>query len=235
MIMNIDRYLRRFIEGSGKNRGRHPAERYASFDYCFNYFQQFREGGRLASLADGKALQLSCLHLGFYLASWGMFRGSSFLLEKSIKFFEPLVVAIAETPKDVWAVDADGYTDDNIALLVGCAHRIADGLDVTNRPTDTLITKIMLGVFGNTPAFDGNFKKGFGHSFGTKGLKKISEFYDGHKAQIDAKVIYTFDFSGNETKRRYTKAKIIDMIFFTKGQEDRENRQASGRFEIEKR
>jgi hypothetical protein len=219
-IVDIDGYLRRFMEGSGKNKGRHPGERYASFDYCFNHFQQFREEARFPSLADHTGMQLSCLHLAFYLASWGMFRGSSFLLEKSVKFFEPLIVAISEMPKGVWAIDADRYTDDNIALLMECADTIAHGLDVTNKPTDTLITKIMLGVFGNIPAFDDNFKKGFGHSFGRNGLKMISKFYDDHKTRIDAKEIYTFDFSGNETKRRYTKAKIIDMIFFTKGIEE---------------
>ena len=77
----------------------------------------------------------------------------------------------------------------------------------------------MLGVFGNVPAFDNNFRKGFGcHSFGKKNLTMIKKFDDEHKAQIDAKVIYTFDFNGTETKRQYTKAKIIDMIGFIKGQ-----------------
>ncbi|MBN1510188.1 MAG: hypothetical protein JW955_25295 [Sedimentisphaerales bacterium] len=218
--MSIDGYLRQFIEGSGKNKGRRPGERYASFDYCFNYFQQFRDDGRLANMADQTNLELSCLHLAFYLASWGMFRGSSFLLEKSVKFFEPLVVAISKMPKGIWAVDADRYTDDNITLLIECADRTADGLGRDNRPTDTLVTKIMLGVFGNVPAFDGNFKKGFGcYSFGERSLRMIGDFYEDHKARIDAEVIYTFDFSGNETRRRYTKAKIIDMIGFIKGQE----------------
>jgi hypothetical protein len=78
-------------------------------------------------MADEAHMQLSCLHLSFYLASWGMFRGSSFLLEKSAKFFEPLVRTISS---------------------------------------------------------------------------------------IDAKVSHTFDFNGTETKRRYTKSKIIDMIGF---------------------
>lgn len=33
--------------------------------------------------------------------------------------------------------------------------------------TDTLVTKIMLGVFGSVPAFDTNFKTGFGvYAFG---------------------------------------------------------------------
>ena len=217
--MNIDDYLTQFINGNGKNQGRQPGERYASFDYCFNYFQQFKDDKTLPDMADKAHIQLSCLHLSFYLASWGMFRGSSFLLEKSAKFFEPLVWTISSMDESIWNVDADKYTDDNIALLIGCANSIADKLGQDNNPTDTLITKIMLGVFGNVPAFDNNFRKGFHcYSFGKKNLKIIKEFYDDHKAQIDTKVIHTFDFNGAETKRRYTKAKVIDMIGFIKGQ-----------------
>lgn len=57
-----------------------PTDRYASFDYCFNHFQPRSERGRAASLAEADGLQLYCLHLGFYLASWGMYRGSTVLL-----------------------------------------------------------------------------------------------------------------------------------------------------------
>ena len=217
--MNIDDYLTQFINGNGKNRGRQPEERYASFDYCFNYFQQFKDTKTLPDMADEAHMELSCLHLSFYLASWGMFRGSSFLLEKSAKFFEPLVWAISSMDESIWNVDADKYTDDNIALLIRCANSIADKLGKANNPTDTLITKIMLGVFGNVPAFDNNFRNGFHcHSFGEKNLKMIKKFYNKHNTQIDAKVIHTFDFNGTETKRQYTKAKIIDMIGFIKGQ-----------------
>lgn len=217
--MNIDDYLAQFIHGNGKSRGRQPRERYASFDYCFNYFQQFRDDKTLPDMAGEANLQLSCLHLSFYLASWGMFRGSSFLLEKSAKFFEPLILAISSMDESIWNVDVDKYTDNNIDRLIQCANLIADNLGKANGPTDTLITKIMLGVFGNVPAFDDNFRKGFDcYSFGKKNLKRIKRFYDEHNTQIDSKIIYTFDFNGTETKRRYTKAKIIDMIGFIKGQ-----------------
>jgi hypothetical protein len=78
----------------------------------------------------------------------------------------------------------------------------------------------MLGVFGNVPAFDNNFRKGFHcYSFGEKNLRMIKKFYNKYNTQIDAKIILTLDFNGNETNRRYTKAKIIDMIGFIKGQE----------------
>ena len=77
-------------------------------------------------MADEAHMQLSCLHLSFYLANWGMFRGPSFPLEKSAKFFEPLVWTISSMDESMWNVDADKYTDDNIALLLQCANSIAD-------------------------------------------------------------------------------------------------------------
>jgi hypothetical protein len=51
----------------------------------------------------------------------------------------------------------------------------------------------------------------------------IKSFYkkDGNKKIIDrySKTIHTYDFlSSKETKRNYTKAKIIDMIGFIEGQ-----------------
>lgn len=51
---NLDAFLRR----------RSPAARYASFDYCFNYFQQARDDQETTRLARGDQLELSCLHLG---------------------------------------------------------------------------------------------------------------------------------------------------------------------------
>jgi hypothetical protein len=64
---------------------RAPEARYASFDCCFNYFQEARETRETDRLADKDNLMLSCLQLGFYLASWGMMRGSGDLLQRSIR------------------------------------------------------------------------------------------------------------------------------------------------------
>ena len=77
----------------------------------------------------------------------------------------------------------------------------------------------MLGVFGNVPAFDTNFRRGFRVSvFGPKALKKIAAFYQDHADAIDAHRVSTLDFvSGQPTQRRYTRAKVIDMVFFIQG------------------
>lgn len=115
--MDIDRNIRLFIEGNGKNKGRRPEERYASFDYCFNYFQSFKENGKTRELATLDNLQNSCLQLAYYLASWGMLRGSSFLLEKSVKFYGPLIRYIAQVKKEIWDIDVHTYTDAQLCQL----------------------------------------------------------------------------------------------------------------------
>ena len=210
-----------FSKGSGKDLGRKPDARYASFDYCFNYFQSFRERKQVRLLASSENMQVSCLHLAYYLASWGMLRGSSFLLQRSVRFYSGLIEYIASLENDpVWDIDVDRYTKRNIAHLLLCKDRIRKILGENNNPSDTLLTKIMLGVFANIPAFDENFCWGFWFSgCGEDELMQIGSFYKRHKKQIDQFRIYTFDFmTGKETGRKYTKAKLIDMIGFIHGQ-----------------
>lgn len=209
--MDIEQHLESYL------KARDPASRYASFDYCFNYYQEHREQERLGELHQGGALQLSCLHLGFYLASWGMLRGSSDLLKRSVRYLIPLVKVIATSPPEIWETDANLYGDGTCSAIFEASSRIRSALP--NGASDILVTKIMLGTFGSVPAFDTYFKKGFGVSkFGPKALKKISEFYREHADVIERYRVHTLDFvSGRPTKRRYTRAKVIDMAFFTAG------------------
>ena len=148
-----------------------------------------------------------------------MLRGSSFLLSKSTKFYEPVIESIVLFEPSIWDVDVDGYTETNIDLLIECKEALADSLTRRNGPSDILLSKIMLGVFGNVPAFDTNFKNGLGiRSFSPRSLRKVAGFYQKHKNIIDNCVVNTLDFeTGNETHRRYSKAKLIDMIGFIEG------------------
>ena len=115
------------------------------------------------------------------------------------------------------------YTDEDIDLLLQVRNHFCEALD--SKATDTLVTKIMLGVFGNVPAFDSRFKTGFGISHFREGafnetcLKRVTEFYKRNRGEIDGyPPIYTFDFyKGTDTKRRYTKAKLVDMVGWVEG------------------
>ena len=192
------------------------SKRYASWDHCYNYFRQAYEEQRLNSLTSGEGLQTSCLHLGFYLASWGMYRGKAPLLQQSSFALAPLVEVVASAPSDIWKLDVENYNNDSLALLLEWAESVRSALP--ERSTDTLVTKAMLGIFGNVPAFDRYYRSGIG-SFGLSksSLNKIKTYFDEHHAAIKSLQIPTIDFAGNKTEYRYTQAKVIDMIFFVAG------------------
>ena len=185
----------------------------ASFDLCFHYFQTNKE-----RIAEKDYLEKSCLYLWSYLSSWGMLRGSSRLLEKSPASLKPLIEHIQESK--VWDIDVDKYTDENIDKLIAEYKAIEQILKeeiLKKLPTCTLVTKIMLGVYGNIPAFDHFFKKGFDvGSVNKESLNKIKNFYDKNKNSFNQE-IKVLDFENEETELRYTKAKLVDMYGFQKG------------------
>ncbi len=209
-----------------------PKKRYTSYDYCYNYFRQTE------NLTDD--IEKSCLVLGFYLASWGMLRGSSFLLEKSAKYLEPTIKYISELDKSIWNIDVDQYNEDNITEILKVYNGVKENLvekyntksgSEEYRTHLTLVSKVLLGVFGFVTAFDQYFCYTFREiyrerencaftSFNRKSLECIKDFYDKNKSEIDklSKGIKTFNFNtGKYTELNYTKAKIIDMYGFNYG------------------
>jgi len=201
-------------------KGRSPEDRYSSFDYCYNYFKT--NGDYLADI------EKSCLILSFYLSSWGMYRGSSFLLGKSAKYFESTIEYLSSLPRSIWEIDVDSYTTANIRIILEIYQELKQRIIKGKNNDLTLITKVMLGVFGFIPAYDNFFcttfrsiskpQCGF-RVVNVKSLSVIRDFYLQNKETIDelASSIYTKDFiSGQETWITYTKAKIIDMYGFSK-------------------
>lgn len=67
-----------------------PHGRYLSWQHCYNAFTTNRGG------LDENTFDYLALHLAFYLASWGMYRGSSFLLQKDYKVHIPVVKILME-------------------------------------------------------------------------------------------------------------------------------------------
>jgi hypothetical protein len=236
--MDIEANILSYLDGNSTSLGRMADERYASFDYCFNYFQSFWETKNVALLASPDNVQISCLQLGFYLASWGMYRGSADLLQKSARALVPVIEFIAQSEalkvqdgKTPWDVDLHCYTKVNILLLLLTAEKLRAVLP--QGASDTLVTKTMLGVFGNVPAFDDNFKHGCKiagvcATFGERSLSQIGRLYQGNAAIIDRYRVPTLDFgTGQQTGRMYTRAKVMDMAFFMEGLK-REKAKASG-------
>jgi len=196
----------------------------ASFDYCYNFFNKDK------STQD---IEKSCLILWYYLSSWGMLR-NSFLLYRSSKHLEKLIYYINNASVELRKIDVDKYDQSNIDILIEGYRKIEESIQFyEKKPSITLVTKIMLGVFGNVPAFDINFVSGFSKifssykitcgftSFNKKSLNCIKEFYDDNSEAIincsENSITYEFE-SGIRSGINYPKAKIIDTYGFKIGE-----------------
>lgn len=132
--------------------------RYMSWRYCYKAFSEKRNE------VDEQTIDYLALHLAFYLASWGMYRGSSFLLQKDYRIHIPIVRIIQEVKYNaLFGISAENLCKkSNLDLLEEIGARIkvcyanekpvCDG--IPNNATDTLITKILLGTLGCVPAYD---------------------------------------------------------------------------------
>lgn len=120
-----------------------PDHRYSSFDYCYNYFF------KIDSQQVNSDIEKACAFLGFYLASWGMFRGSSFLLQKSYKYFIPVVKYISEIELSIWDYKPSDYLEERKRKKVTKIYEdIKEKVIEDDNQAKTLVTKIMLGTIG---------------------------------------------------------------------------------------
>src|SRR5690606_14544667 len=139
------------------NLRKHRNHRYLSWEHCFTAFQRTNGHQDLDYLA---------LHLAFYLASWGMYRGSSGLLWKDYKVHIETVRIIRRYP-DIQCSTDNEVRVDQIDRILSAKEEIRqyytnvefvkptmDGEAKHNIvPSDTLISKIILGTLGCVPAY----------------------------------------------------------------------------------
>lgn len=141
--------------------------RYRSWEHCYKFFRNNNP------LLNESNLDVACLHLGFYLASWGMYRGSSKLLWKDYKIYQNIITELkANRYNHLWNLFQNeiDYDDQSIQNLFELKERLlgifnnmmflVNGESVSFQATDTLITKILMGTLGCTPAYDTYFKDG---------------------------------------------------------------------------
>lgn len=196
-----------------------PHGRYMSWRHCYKAFSENRNA------ADEQAIDYLSLHLAFYLASWGMYRGSSFLLQKDYKVHIPIVMIIQEQKYNpLHGISAEDLCEkENLDLLNEIAMRIRDcyakeqpSVDgITNNATDTLVTKILLGTLGCVPAFDryyvNSVKKNHVSTgvFNKNSVRNVAEFYCDN---LDA-----FENLRHELSKcgiEYPPMKLMDMCFW---------------------
>lgn len=203
-----------------------PGGRERSWDFCFNYFQAHPE--------PTQNLELSCLQLGYYLASWGMLRGSSYLFRKTNSRHYKAAIEIIEARNPALRdIDADDYADPaDRQVLLDTYSDLYYALLPEGGTGKTLVTKVMMGVWGNVPSFDTYFLKSFRSLAGSpaesasfrypndRSLALLDEFYAAHDDEIDGltRRFTTTDFAtGLPTDQHLTRMKIIDMFGFQSG------------------
>ncbi|HML19886.1 MAG TPA: hypothetical protein PKD74_04890 [Candidatus Dependentiae bacterium] len=206
--------------------------RYRSWEHCYGVFSKYR-----AKELTSAELDYLSLHLSFYLASWGMYRGSSFLLQRDYTVHIP---AIQELMKPqylaLWDVKCNVLIRqenlDSLFVLSEKLKMIYSSMRVTanlsiDKPapcvgiSDVLITKILMGTMGCVPAYDRFFCSA------VKRCKVSSALYNIHSIQK----LCAFYAMNEETFEKcrtvmsqgridYPQMKVIDMCFWQIGYED---------------
>jgi hypothetical protein len=180
-----------------------PFQRYNSWNHCYEAF---------ATLKDEKLLSL---HLAFYLASWGMYRGSSKLLDRdylvhvdAVKIIKKYEHLRCTKEHEVSLADVSSIQ----GLIKGLSIYYKDKHNVT--ATDTLISKIILGTLGCLPAFDRFFIDGVKElNYDFKNLRENSltalfEFIAHNEIQL----------TGIQKQHpEYPLMKLVDMYFWQLG------------------
>ena len=194
-----------------------------SWEHCYRVFRD----ARTAPSPDYDYLSL---HLAFYLASWGMYRGSSFLLQKDYKVLSPIVEKVLKPEydclfglacadlrnNDVWVQYMKLY--DKIDSYFDPIREKVAGRKVTTSVSPVLITKILMGTLGCVPAYDRFFEEGaryFGlekKTYHENSLLELADIYEAHNDRLEEarRGMRTDDLI-------YPQMKLLDMGFWQVG------------------
>ena len=194
-----------------------------SWEHCYRVFRDARTD-------PSPDYDYLSLHLAFYLASWGMYRGSSFLLQKDYKVLSPIVEKILKPEYDCLfgLACADLRNDDVQTQLTNVYNDIANyfrpirdqvaGREIASPVSPVLITKILMGTLGCVPAYDRFFQDGVAtckvttQEYSRNSLLKLVDFYEEHNDRLE------------EARRgmrvgdlTYPQMKLLDMGFWQVG------------------
>lgn len=216
----ISETVRTFLRDDSTNAPSRRRER--SWDFCFNYFQD--------NPRPTRNMELSCLQLGYYLASWGMLRGSAFLFkETNALHYRSAIEVIEQHNEAMLGVDVDQYNEDSVLGNLDSAwYAIRDSLLPEGGSASTLVSKVMMGVWGCLPSYDTYFVRTMRHLAGEqkiRGLRGVShesllflhEIWKAHEEEIEAvrhsNPPWTFQ-AGTPGARPMTRAKVLDIFGF---------------------
>lgn len=207
--------------------------RYRSWEHCYGCFSKARNEKNNTD-TDYLALQLA-----FYLASWGMYRGSSFLLKRDYKIFIPIVKLLLDKKYDsLLGIKCQNFDETNLDKLEELINLIKKELksvrdsikdkEYNTEISDTLVSKILLGTLGCIPAYDENLVKAVRKHEITTGIlnrnsiQNLIAFYKDNSNDFE-NAIKTGNYSFKYENRiiAYPQMKLLDMGLWKIGKEIR--------------
>ena len=197
-----------------------------SWEHCYRVFRDARTD-------PSPDCDYLSLHLAFYLASWGMYRGSSFLLQKDYRVLVPIIEKILKSEYDclfgVACADLrESEVQDRLEKLYKCIAKyfgpIRDevaGRKVASSVSPVLITKILMGTLGCVPAYDRFFQDGVAtykvttQEYSLESVLRLVDFYEEHNDRLEEARcgMQTDDLT-------YPQMKLLDMGFWQIGFEE---------------
>ena len=214
----IDSSIKFFNDSKADEHGR-----YRSWEHCYSHFINARKNNNVN--VDYLSLQLA-----FYLASWGMYRGSSFLLQKDYRVHIPVVKELLRKKYNpLAAIECTDFREAyNQKLLLDIneflneyydkIRREVKGIELKNKLSDTLITKILMGTLGCVPAYDRYFIDGIKKqkiaigNYNIKSILQLVEFYEKYSEQLES-----VREKMKVADMLYPQMKILDMGFWQVG------------------
>jgi hypothetical protein len=200
-----------------------PNGRFRSWEHCYKQFHDARNNPN----AD---IDYLSLHLAFYLASWGMYRGSSFLLQKDYRIHIIVIKEILKEKYDpLFGIECvelrkkkNQELIDELNTFMGNYYNdvrlSVKETEPQNKLSDTLITKILMGTLGCVPAYDRYFIAGVKNqnvttrNYNINSVLKLVDFYEKNKDELERarKNLSVYNLP-------YPQMKMLDMGFWQIG------------------
>ena len=229
--MNIDAFItktRKFY----KELQEHTASRYRSWEYCYTQFYEARKNPERANVDNLR------LHLAFYLASWGMYRGSSFLLQYDYTIHTSVVKEILKSEySTLFGLECKELNNEQTSSLLKKLNSEISTIynpfrlelketEVTQDISNILVSKVLLGTLGCVPAYDRFFVDAVKKNKVTTGnyniasLQKLIKFYEEHQEKLEnlrSEFLIKYEFDGEEKTLDYPQMKLLDIGFWKIG------------------
>ena len=194
-----------------------------SWEHCYRVFRDARTD-------PSPDYDYLSLHLAFYLASWGMYRGSSFLLQKDYKVLSPIVEEILKPEYDcLFGLACADLRESEVQDSLEKLHKYiakhfrpirneVAGRAVASSVSPVLITKILMGTLGCVPAYDRFFQDGVAtykvttREYSLDSVLRPVDFYEEHNDRLEdaRRGMQCEDLT-------YPQMKLLDMGFWQVG------------------